>query len=82
MRLLGREGVPDFFGPEMADHGDPVRCVETVFATCKVLQDRAAHYKTEAMSLREKMKALEAKGQEDVSRIRGGIEAQMTSGFR
>lgn len=68
--------------PSGADHGDPVRCVETVFATCKVLQDRAAHYKTEAMSLREKMKALEAKGQEDVSRIRGGIEAQMTSGFR
>ena len=61
---------------------DPVRCVELVFSTCTALQDHASHYKTEALALRDRARQLDAQRKEDVARLKGGVEAQMTSGFR
>ena len=42
------------------DRDDPVKCVETVFSTCKALQDRAAYWKNDALKLRETLKHNEA----------------------
>ena len=52
-----------------------------VFATCKALQENAMHYKNEAVRLRANVRHVESQGSEELSRIRGGIEAQMMSGI-
>jgi len=39
------------------------------------------HYKNEAVRLRANVRHVESQGSEELSRIRGGIEAQMMSGI-